>query len=110
MKLTTQSSASLYSFLPLISNILLTTLLSQTHNLCSSLDTRNQISHPHKMTRTVSLLQMSKCNILNWMEATMACTYPAFLPTSWSFSHFVRIKHTFNQNYNKVTTELHKQC
>jgi len=56
LKLTTETSASLYSYLPLTWNILLTTLLSQTPNLCSSLDIRHQISHPHKMTGTMSIL------------------------------------------------------
>ena len=39
MNLTTESSASLYSYLPLTSNIPLTIPLSQTLHLCSSLDT-----------------------------------------------------------------------
>ena len=56
MKLTTEPSASLYSYLPLTSNILLITLLSQTLDLCSSLDVRHKISHPHKMTGTMSVL------------------------------------------------------
>jgi len=77
MKLTAEYSASLYSYLPLTSNILHTTLLSQILNLCSSLDTRHQISHPHKMTWTMSVLQISTCNILNWMAASIAWTYPA---------------------------------
>jgi len=55
MKLTTESFASLYSYLPLTSNILLTTLLSQPLNLCSTLDIRHQISHPRKMTGTMSV-------------------------------------------------------
>jgi len=33
-------------------------------------------SHPHKMTRTMSVLQISTCNILNWMTASIAWTYP----------------------------------
>jgi hypothetical protein len=41
---------------PLTQNIPLTTLLSQTLNLCSFLDVRHQISHPHKMTLTMSTL------------------------------------------------------
>ena len=65
MKLTTQSSAPLYSCLPLTSNILLNTLLSQTHNLSSSLDITHQISHPNRMTGTMSVLYISTCNILN---------------------------------------------
>ena len=52
----TQSSPSLYSYLPLKSNILLTPLLSQNLNLCSSLDIRHQISHPNKTTVTLSVL------------------------------------------------------
>ena len=76
-KLTRESYASLCSYHPLISNILLTTLLSQTFNLCSSLDTRHQISHPQQMTGTMSVLQISTCNILNWKVASIAWTYPA---------------------------------
>jgi len=64
IKLTTYSSATLFSYLPLTSNIL-TTLFSQTLNLCSSLDIRHQISHPHTMAGTVSVLHISTCNILN---------------------------------------------
>ena len=71
MKLIAEYSASLYSYLPLTTNILHTTLLSQTLNLCSSLDTRHQISHPHRMTGTMSVLQISTCNILNWTTASI---------------------------------------
>ena len=77
MKLTTKSSAPLYSYLPLTSNILLNTMLSQTHNLSSSLDVRHQISHPHKMAGTMSVLYISAYNMLNWMLASIAWTYPA---------------------------------
>jgi len=56
MKLTTESSASLYSYLPLTSNILLNNLLSQTLNLYSSHDVKHQISRPHKMTGKMSVL------------------------------------------------------
>jgi len=77
MKLTTQSSAPLYSYLPLTSNVLLNTLLSQTHNLSSFLDVTHQISHPHKMTGTLSVLYIRTCNILNWMVASIAWPYPA---------------------------------
>ena len=80
MKLTTEPSASLHSYLPLTFNILLTTLLSRNLNLCSSLDTRHQISHKHKMTGTMSVLQINTCNILNWMAASIAWTYPALFP------------------------------
>jgi len=73
MNLTTESSASLYSYLPLTSNIL-TILLSQTLNLCSSLGIRHQIPHPHKMAPTMSVLYISTCNILNWMVASVAWT------------------------------------
>ena len=92
MKLTTESSAPLYSYLPLTSNILLTPLLSQTLSLCSSLDVRHQISHPYTMTVTMSVLQLSTCNILNWTVASIAWTY------------------ILNPTYNKVTAVLHKHC
>jgi len=89
MKLTAEYYASLYSYLPLTSNILHTTLLSKTLNMCCSLDTRHQISHPHKMTGTMSVLQMSTCNILNWMAASIAWTDPTLIfPRSLSFSNF----------------------
>jgi len=93
MKLTAEYSASLYSYLPLTSNILHTTLLPQTLNLCSSLDTRQQISHPHKMTGTMSVLQISTCNATFWTEWQQVLPEPIllFFPRSWSFSHFVRI-------------------
>jgi hypothetical protein len=77
MKSTTESSVSLYSYLLLTLNILLTTLLSQTLNLYSSLDIKHKNSCPHKMTWTMSVLHMSTCNILNWTVASTACTYPA---------------------------------
>ena len=56
MKLTTESFASLHTHLPLTSNILLTTLLSQTLNMGFSRDVKHQISHPHNMTGTISVL------------------------------------------------------
>ena len=75
MKLTTQSSAPLYSYLPLTSNVLLNTLLSQARNLSSFLDVIHQISHPNKMTGTLSVLYISTCNILNWMAASIVWIY-----------------------------------
>jgi len=99
MKLTAEYYASLYSYLPLTSNILHTTLLSKTLNMCCSLDTRHQISHPHKMTGTMSVLQMSTCNILKRKVASIACTYPAL-------SSKIMVLLTFCQ----VTVVLHKQC
>jgi hypothetical protein len=63
MKLTTELSASLYYYLPLTPNILLTTMLSQTLNM-GSCDIRHKISCPHKMTG-MSVLQMIKSNILD---------------------------------------------
>ena len=75
MKLTTESSACLYSYLPLTSKILLTTLLSQTLNLCSSGDLIHHILHQNKMTGKKSVLYISTCNILNWMAASIAWTY-----------------------------------
>ncbi len=56
MKLTAEPSPSLYSYLPLTSNILLTPLLVQTINLWSSLHIRHQIPLPHKLTVTLSVL------------------------------------------------------
>ena len=76
MKLTIESSAPLCSYLPLTSNVLLTTLLLQTLSLCSLLDVRHQISHPRKMTGTMSVLYISTCNILNWKGESIAWTYP----------------------------------
>jgi hypothetical protein len=58
MKLTTEPSAPLYSYLPLTSNILLTTLLLQTHSVCSFLDIRQQISHPHTRVRQMKTLNI----------------------------------------------------
>jgi len=54
MKITTQSSTSLCSYLPQTSNILLTNLLSITFNLISSIDLTEQILRPHKITGTMS--------------------------------------------------------
>ena len=54
MKLTTQSSTSLCSYLPLTSNIPLIIPLTLTLNPIPSLDTGDQISHPHKINRTMS--------------------------------------------------------
>ena len=58
MKLTTESSAPLYSYLPLTSNILLATLLLQTHSMCSFLDIRHQISHPHTRVSQMKILNI----------------------------------------------------
>jgi len=101
MKLTTESSESLYSYLPLTSNILLTTLLSQTLNLCSSLDTRHQISNPHKMTGTMSVLQMSTCNILKRKVASISSNYPAL-------SSKIMVLLTFCQDLTYLKPELQK--
>jgi hypothetical protein len=50
MKLTTGSSASLHSYLSQ------QIFSSQTPNICSSCAVRHQISHPHKITGTMSVL------------------------------------------------------
>ena len=85
MKLTTQSSISLCSYLPLTLNILLTIPLTLTLNPIPSLDAGDQISHPHKMNRT-SDLQMWTWNIVNWMAASVNLLFlPP--PRSCSFSH-----------------------
>jgi len=49
------SPASSFSFL-LGPNILLSSLFSDTFNLCSSLSVRDQVSHPYKMTGKVMIL------------------------------------------------------
>jgi len=77
MKLTTESSTSLYSYLHLTSNILLNTLLSQTLNVSSSGDVIHQHSYPHKITGKMSVLYISTCNILNWKAASIAWNYAA---------------------------------
>jgi hypothetical protein len=58
MKLTTESSAPLYSYLPLTSNILLATRLLQTHSKCSFLDIRHQISHTHTRVSQMKTLNI----------------------------------------------------
>jgi len=72
MTFATESSASLFSQLLRTSNIFLATLLSKTLNLCSSLDVRHQITHPHKMTSTMSVWQMNTRNILSWMVVLLS--------------------------------------
>jgi hypothetical protein len=72
MKLTTESSAPIYSYLPPTSNILLTTLLSQTLSLSSSLDVRHQISHPHKW--------QEQCQFYSWVHATFWTEWQQVLP------------------------------
>ena len=67
MNLKTVSSAPLYSHLPLTSNVLLTTLLSQTLNLYSSRDATHQNSHPHKVTGTMSILHS---RTVSWIQIT----------------------------------------
>jgi hypothetical protein len=65
------SSSSLCSFLqhPVTSsllgpNILLRTLLSNTLNLCSSLNMRDQVSHPHKTTELIGIIYSKyQCNL-----------------------------------------------
>jgi len=99
MKLTIESSAALYSCLPLTSNILLTTLLSKTLNLCSSLHIRHQNSHPHNMRGTISVLQMSTSNILNWMVASIAWTYSALFPK-------IMVSHKFCQDVTYFEPDL----
>jgi hypothetical protein len=59
MLLITEHSTSLCFYLPLTSNILLTTLLSITLNLFSSLDITDQISHMRAHTHTQITGKMS---------------------------------------------------
>jgi hypothetical protein len=79
-KLTTQSSSFLCSYLTLTSNILLTTLLTLILNPVSSLDIWNQISQPHKISGTMSDLQMRTWKIPNWTVASIAWTCCFYRP------------------------------
>jgi hypothetical protein len=45
-----------YHFIPLSPNILLSTLFSDTLTLCSSLNVRNQVSHPYKNAGKIIVL------------------------------------------------------
>jgi hypothetical protein len=49
-----QFSPTSCHFIPLWANILLSTLFSNTLSLCSSLDVRDQVSHPYRTTGEVS--------------------------------------------------------
>jgi hypothetical protein len=110
MKLKTEHSVPLYLYLPLTSNILLTTLLSQPLNLWSSLVIRHLISDPHKMTGKMSVLYISTCSILNWMVVSIDWIYPALFLPNIMVLKFCHDSSHLNQTYDKVTVVLHKQC
>jgi hypothetical protein len=46
--------------------------------MCSPLDIRNQVSHPHKMTGTISILKIRTWNILKKMEVHIAWTHCSY--------------------------------
>jgi hypothetical protein len=59
-------------------NIFLSTLFSNTFNLCSSLSVREQVSHPYKTTRKTVILytlrfidETGRQKILNWKVASI---------------------------------------
>jgi hypothetical protein len=56
-------------------NILLRTLISNTHNLCSSLNVRDQVSHPYKTTCRIMVLYASTFTFLDsrWMKNSYIC-------------------------------------
>jgi hypothetical protein len=51
-----QFSPASCHFIPLRPNILLNTLFSNTLNLCSSLNVRDQVSHPYKTSHCLQSL------------------------------------------------------
>jgi hypothetical protein len=63
------SPTSLY-FFPLGPNILLSTLFSNTIGLCSSLNVRDQLSHPHKTTGKIIVLYILIVMYLNSTRGT----------------------------------------
>jgi hypothetical protein len=73
MKLVMQFSASSCQFLPLRQNILLSTLFPNTLGLCSSLNVRDQVSHPYRtselLVRTdgwVATLALRSTYLIDW--------------------------------------------
>ena len=104
MKLTTESSASLHSYLPLTSNILLTTLLSQTLNLCFFGELIHQISHPHKMTGELSVMYISSCNILYWMAANIARTYPGLFSKNMALLKFHQVLTYLKPDWQQINS------
>jgi uncharacterized membrane protein len=71
-------SSSLCSFLqpPVTSSllgpyILLSTLFSNTLNLCSSLKERDKVSHPYKTTGKIIVLYILIQNVIYWYSITV---------------------------------------
>jgi hypothetical protein len=52
-------------FIPFWSNVLLRIVFSNTLNLCSSLNARNQISHPYKTTGRIMILYILTFTFVN---------------------------------------------
>ena len=101
-KLTTQSSTSLYSHLPPTPDI----LLSQTLNLCSSLDIRHQISHPHKMTATMSVcISVHATFWTEWQQVL-----PEFILLFFFHVHGPQFLSRFNIYETRLPTKWQQHC
>jgi len=87
MKITTESSAPLYTYLPLISNSLLSTLLLQILSLCSSPNFTPTQNNSNNVSSIAKYMQHSELNG-NKCCLNLFCS---FFPRSRSFSNFVRI-------------------
>jgi hypothetical protein len=76
--------------LPLVGpNILLRTLFSNTLNLCSSLNVRNQVSHPYKTTGKIIVL-CSPISILRfWIADGKTPEFRLLSISSWMWFWFV---------------------
>jgi hypothetical protein len=61
MKLLMQLSPTSYHFIPFGPNILLSTLFSNTLSLCSSLNVRDQVSHPYRTTGHINAIICKNC-------------------------------------------------
>jgi hypothetical protein len=86
----TSHSSSFYSFLhttvtlsPFGTNILLSTMISNTLGLCSSLGVRDHVSHPHRTTGKITVLHilifklfdnMKRQKVLDWLQASITRT------------------------------------
>jgi hypothetical protein len=75
-----QFSPTSYHFVPLRSNILFSTLFSNTLSLCSSLNAKNQVPHPYKVTGKILVFcilivtfldKARRQKVLDWMVASI---------------------------------------
>ena len=104
MKLTTQSSAPLYSYLPLTPNILLTTC-SYKHSICSSLYVRHQI---HTHTKLHEQCQFYSSVLATfWTEWQQAVPEPILL---FFQDHGPQILAGFDISSIKLTTKWQWYC